>query len=122
MELKEKLSLLLRETYNELKNTPHKAPYSYSIGGNLSAYVSDKLELNNNSLIIGGVYGFDSAENLHSKIVDTIKSYLPQATLFEHNVAPYPREDLWEEFSVDGKLIISVQWKYGHSFSVIAFK
>ena len=65
MTLKDKLSNLLRDTYNELKNKPHNSPYTYSIGGNLRAYAGDNLELNNNSLIIGGVYGFEHAKNLH---------------------------------------------------------
>ena len=122
MDLREKLSNLLRDTYNELKNKPHKNPYTYSIGGNLRAYVGDNLELNNNSIIIGGVYGFECVKNLHDKMFDTIKSYLPKATLFEHNRAPYPQEDMWEEFSIDGKLTISLQWKYGHCFSVVSFE
>ena len=122
MTLKDKLSNLLRDTYNELKNKPHNSPYTYSICGNLRAYVGDNLELNNNSLIIGGVYGFEHAKNLHDKMLDTIKSYIPNATLFEHNRAPYPREDTWEEFSINGKLVISIQWKYGHAYSVVSFE
>lgn len=122
MELKEKLSLLLRETYNELKNKKHKNPHSYNIGGNSYACVSDKLEINNNSIVIGGVYDFEIVKDLYNKIKEIILLYLPNATMFAHNIANYPQEDIWEEYSVDGKLIISIQWKYGHSYSVISYK
>ena len=122
MTLKENLSSLLRDTYNELKNTTHKDAYSYNMGGNMFACVSDKLELGNNSIIIGGVYDWKHAKKLHDKMIDTIKSYLPTATLFIHNRAKYPYVENWEEFSVNGKLVVSVLWKYGHAYSIVMFE
>lgn len=120
--LNAELSSLLKTAYEDFKNSQHKGAYTYSIGGNLRAGVSDQLSLDNNQLIVGGVYDFKKVSDLHKKMIDTIKSYLPNATQFRHNRAPYPRDDLWDEFTVNGKLIISVQFNSGTAYSTIAFE